>query len=347
VDPPTFLVFADSLRVLLAAGDSVHSAFGGYSIGTETFGVLESRLGPRLDRVLVRMPGDSLRLGDILEDFRFYRFLVRSLGPRGFRDELDHALHRVVQGDLLAGVARRRRLDQSAEVRRALAMWADASRAHRLSERIAGEARWTDDDAYLELARYEPERALDLCQVDLQEILRGSEEECRSVLDRLRAGESFDALAAGGTLRTAWASRGGRSGFFPAREHRDLAYQALLSPRDSLRGPLRLPEGWSLFRVLGKRLAPDSLEAPALLGRAREIAADEKRTAEVARHIARLAGREGVRFDYAALRRVRILPQNMLTRRWLGFGGQMLAAPTLAPSWYWVPIWRESRPSLP
>ena len=56
---------------------------------------------------------------------------------------------------------------------------------------------------------------------------------------------------------------------------------------------------------------------------------------------------EDARIDYAALRRARILPSNMLTRRSLGFGGSMLAAPTLSPNWDWVPIWRAAHPALP
>jgi len=37
----------------------------------------------------------------------------------------------------------------------------------------------------------------------------------------------------------------------------------------------------------------------------------------------------------------------MLTRRYLGFGGGMLAAPALTPLWDWVPQWRAARRPLP
>jgi hypothetical protein len=37
----------------------------------------------------------------------------------------------------------------------------------------------------------------------------------------------------------------------------------------------------------------------------------------------------------------------MVTKRTLGFGGGMLAAPSLTPLWDWVPIWRAERATVP
>lgn len=67
----------------------------------------------------------------------------------------------------------------------------------------------------------------------------------------------------------------------------------------------------------------------------------------VAGQMALLARRTHVRFDYAALRRVDISPANMVTKRLLGFGGGMVAAPPLMPLWEWVDPWRAERPPLP
>jgi hypothetical protein len=67
----------------------------------------------------------------------------------------------------------------------------------------------------------------------------------------------------------------------------------------------------------------------------------------VARFIASLAARNRVELNYSALRSIDILPANMVTRRFIGFGGGMLAAPSLPPLWEWVRVWRESHAALP
>jgi hypothetical protein len=63
--------------------------------------------------------------------------------------------------------------------------------------------------------------------------------------------------------------------------------------------------------------------------------------------VAGLAARARLRFDYPGLRRVDILPASMVVRRALGFGGGMLAAPSLTPLYEWVPIWRSRFQALP
>jgi len=41
-------------------------------------------------------------------------------------------------------------------------------------------------------------------------------------------------------------------------------------------------------------------------------------------------------FFYARVAHVEIPPINMVTRRFIGFGGSMLAVPTLYPLWEWT-----------
>jgi hypothetical protein len=102
-----------------------------------------------------------------------------------------------------------------------------------------------------------------------------------------------------------------------------------------------------VFRVLGKRLAPDSLAARALLERMRGEATADRRAEREARYVAGLAARSRVEFDYAALSGIDVLPASMVTKRFLGFGGVMLAAPSLPPLWDWVQVWRAAHEALP
>jgi len=309
--------------------------------------VLLTRLARALGRTLARLPGGPLTLGDAIEDLRFYSFSFRSLEPARFAAELSARLKDVVAGELMAREGLRRHLDTRPEVESDLEMWTAFWQAHMLLMRAAAGPPASDDEAIRQLALTEPDRARRLYEVDVAEILAGSKPEAGRVFSLLTAGADFDSLARQSSIRTEWASRAGRSGFFPVERHPQLGYAALLAPLDTLLGPLRLPEGYSVFRVLAKRLAPDSVGARALLERARQDATGERRAERAAGYVATLAERSRVQFNYPALPGVEILPANMLTRRTLGFGGGMLAAPSLPPLWQWVPIWERAHAPVP
>ncbi|HEY6867022.1 MAG TPA: hypothetical protein VI792_07185, partial [Candidatus Eisenbacteria bacterium] len=237
--------------------------------------------------------------------------------------------------------------DRRPEVQRDLAMWTAAWRADLLLQRTAAGPAATEDDAFHQLALTEPERARALCEVNVAEILCTSDAEAAEMRARIDGGARLDSLARLHTARAEWRSRGGRSGFFAVERHPRLGYAALLTPADSLCGPIRVEDGPTVFRVLGKRLRPDSLAGRALLERAREEATVRRRADRVARYVASLARGSRVEFNYASLPGVEVFPSNMVTKRYIGFGGGMLAAPSLTPLWDWVPIWRAAGAAVP
>jgi hypothetical protein len=73
----------------------------------------------------------------------------------------------------------------------------------------------------------------------------------------------------------------------------------------------------------------------------------EARSEHLARFIAGEAARVRIEVDAGALARVAPALTPVLTRRDLGFGGEMLAAPTLPPLWRWAERWRSARTPLP
>jgi len=347
VDSVTFMRLADSLLAIMTVTRQQRTAPQGFALLPDDVELLLARLESWLGRTLVRLPDEPLRLGEVIQDLRLYPWTFRSLERRRFAIELSGHLKDLVAGELMAREGRRRGLDRNPDVRRDLAMWTDAWRAHLLLSRVASGPDASEDEAFRRFATFEPERALRASEVDLEEILSRSEPQALEARKRLVTGARFDSLARHATTRSEWRERGGRSGFFRASRLPELGRAALLAPLDSLRGPLALPEGASLFRVRGKRIARDSLEAQELLSQSRDAVTLAHRSERVARYVASLAGTGNVEFNYAALRGVEIFSGNMLTKRTLGFGGGMLAAPSLTPLWDWVPIWRAEHATMP
>jgi hypothetical protein len=345
VDSTTLLLLVDSLRDLLARQprESGGAANGVGEYADELLG----GLAPSLERRLVQLPDGPWSLGEAIESLRFYPLVIRARTRRGFAAELSVRLRELVEGEMLARVALRRGLGRDPSVVREVERWRSAWRAEQALERVSAGPRASEDEAFRRFALDDPDRARAACEVDVREILSESRERAAAVRARIEAGADFDSLARTLSRRIEWSARGGHSGFFAVPRYPHLGAAALMAPADSLIGPLRTPDGWSVFRVAGKRIAADSLDARARLAAASVKATALDRAARVSTHIARLAEHAGVRFDYAALGRVRVFPANMVTKRLLGFGGGMLAAPSLLPLWEWTRVGASMPATLP
>ena len=341
VDSVSLLMLADTLRTLMA---TTTRESGSTSMGAGEFAdLLLERLGATLDRPLVRMSDGDMTLGDCIGTMRFYPFTLHARARRDFAAELSARLKEMVEGEQMTREALRRGLANDPEVVGEVDRWTTAWLAELMLERAASSPAASRDEAIRWLAREQPERARDLFEVDVAEVL--SETRARALLERARleAGANLDSLASRETRRMEWSARGGRSGFFGVAAHPRLGMTALLSAGDTLIGPVPLPEGYSVFRVLARRVRPDSADAAApLIRNALGRATAAKRADALAQAIAALAARSRLRIDYAALRNTPIVPANMVTKRMIGFGGGMMAAPMLVPLWSWVGYWRNA-----
>jgi hypothetical protein len=347
VDSTAFMMLADTLRAYMVAVHDAPAAGGGIVVPSEAPELLLAALAPALDRPLAQLPDGPLTLGDALEDMRFYLFVVHSLRPGRFAAELSGQLKLLVEGEIMGREALRRHMDARPDVQHDLQKWSDAWRSYALLATVAASGPASDDEAFRVFARNDPPRARGACEVDVEEILCATAAEAGDVRTALLAGAPFDSLARRHSRRAEWAGNGGRSGFFPVSLHPELGYAALLSPADTLYGPGRLPEGFSIYRVRGKRLVADSVQVREVFENARAVATGEHRIDTAARYVAALARQARIRFSTASLARVDILPANMVVRRTLGFGGGMTAAPSLPPMWQWAKYWNGAPAPLP
>ncbi|MCX6135947.1 MAG: peptidylprolyl isomerase [Ignavibacteriales bacterium] len=186
-------------------------------------------------------------------------------------------------------------------------------------------------------------------RLNIQEALCGSAAEAQRCLDSLRNGAAFSALARHSTMRRAWSERGGVSGFFAVSEHPALGRAAMLADTGKLVGPIKLPEGYSVFKVLGKKW-PDLSEFPSadsLRVAARANVLTAKRQSSLDSYIASTAKKYGVQFFYEKLPGIEIQSANMVTRRRIGFGGTIAAYPLLYPNYRWVSKMNESQRVIP
>jgi len=335
-DPEMFERMASVLHAIMTANPQERSSRAGFRLGAADLDALEQMLGSDVDRILVNLPGGDLSTRDVLDEMRFHDFSFSRLEPEPFRDRLNAITKDMVAAELLAREGYRLRLDNTEAVRHDVSVWEDHWSASALIGEMQEEVHVTDEEVMSYLVDHAREfgRAY---EVNIREVLADSLTTVLHALERANNGEPFVDIARELSTREAWRSRGGESGLFRVDSLPELGVAALWTDSGAYGGPLRLREGYSVFQVLDKRLArqdsvppPDSIKAVS-----RRIVRAVRQQEILRQEVGKLAQRTGVRVFENRLKALQVNSSNMVTRRFIGFGGVITAVPSIYPLWQW------------
>jgi hypothetical protein len=113
------------------------------------------------------------------------------------------------------------------------------------------------------------------------------------------------------------------------------------------KGPVRTSGGFSLIQLLERSWDSSRETVDSLLEREARRVRLARQQAAVDAAVADLASQRRVWIDEDRIKGVEIQPVNMITRRIIGFGGRINAAPVLSPNWGWVDRWKQGRVAVP
>lgn len=111
--------------------------------------------------------------------------------------------------------------------------------------------------------------------------------------------------------------------------------------------PFRIASGYAVIQLLQRRFVPEGGNADSLLSDALLRLLTERRSAAVTKVIASAAMNRRISIRYETIDRMEIPDLNMITRRMIGFGGRMNAAPVLMPQFRWVEQWKSNNQIQP
>jgi hypothetical protein len=335
-----------SLRIL--RGDSLNLRKQGvFNLGIIA-DTLERELAADMARELVMMDGPGLTLQEVVEGFRTRPVGYPTLDDEDFRNRLNSAIRDLVGAEYLAREGMRRGLQHSTKVRHDVATWADYWSSREMEHLLRDSVSVTAEDVSSYLIQHGGILGLPY-EVNLREILSDSLMTSIRLLERIVKGESMEVLAREHSTRKSWAERGGESLWFRVSAFPELGFRALEADSGELVGPLQVKNGYSIFRVLGTRRASEDtlISYDSLKTLTRAKVRQEKTKLSLDARIAELAREQGTTIHYDRLRRVEVTRQNMVTRRMIGFGGVMVAVPTIVPQFDWVRSARDLKGVLP
>jgi len=300
-------------------------------------------LGPELlNAEFIKLNDLPVTINDFLQELSIEKFYVDSLDNNHIKGRLNFAIKVFIEHELLAREGFKRGLQNQQEVQRYLKMWRGYYLTETLRKEIAQSIQITDEDAY----EYFLEKNRDtssVLEVKIIEVLTEDLDVIRDVLDELNNGKDLRELAIKYTIREEAKNNNGELGFFSVDKYGEIGKKAAIMRVGDMYGPFKVPEGYSLFKLIDRReeiemLAEDfDTEKENIkieLGHKKYSDALINKTVE-------LANKYNVQLNDEALSSIKVLNTATVVYRYFGFGGRLLAVPMTVPNYLWVQPWQE------
>lgn len=310
---------------------------------------IETELSPELlNAEFIKLNNQPVTINDFLQELSIEKFFVDSLDSYHIKARLNFAVKIFIEHELLSREGYRRGLQNLPEVQRYLKMWRAYYLTEALRKEISQSIKITDEEAY----EYFLEKNRDtnsLIEVKIIEVLTEDLDNIRTVLDELSAEKDFKELAVKYTIREEAKNNNGELGFFSVSEHGEIGRKAALMKIGDMYGPIKVPEGYSLFELLDRKenveMSLNNYEAEK--ERIKVELRHKKYSDALINKTVELANKYNVQLNYEVLNSIEVLNTTTVVYRYFGFGGRLLTVPMTAPNYLWVKPWQEQEDLTP
>jgi parvulin-like peptidyl-prolyl isomerase len=310
---------------------------------------IEKELGPQLLNVaFIKLNGDPATINDFLQELSIEKFYVDSLEDDHIKGRLNFAVKKFIEHELLSREGFKQGLQNTPEVQRYLKMWRSYYLSEALRKELAYSIQITDSEAYDYF--YEKNRVSSAeVEVKIIEILTEDLDIMKTVLDELNAGKDFRELAVTYTIREEAKENNGEIGYFPVNTYGEIGQKAAIMKIGDIYGPIKVPEGYSLFKLIDRK-PKDSLSTANYELNKENIKAELKRkkySDAILKKTYVLADKYDVQISEETLNSIKVLNTTTVVYRYFGFGGRLLAVPITTPNYLWVKPWQNQKVLTP
>lgn len=295
-----------------------------------------------LDMPFIKFQKNPVTLRVFLHDFFFEGFYSNNLDKNVLRAKLNSRVKMFIEKEMLAREAYAKNLNNSEEVKHFLSMWRDNYLGLLYRNTLMKDIKVSDDEV---LNKYNESNKtiLPTMQVNIIEVLTDSLEVVEMVLDKLDKGADLGELAKKHTKRLWTKERNGEFGFFPVNSYGEIGRIASEMEIGEIYGPLKTDEGYSIFKLIGKKQESENTPKPLeeIKGELKKQLKTEKISQKMIDKTAELANKYGVEVNDQLLKSITPSNLSMVVYRYMGFGGRILAVPYSAPFINWVQKWKQ------
>ena len=302
----------------------------------------------KLNLPIATFDKDSPTLNDFLYYLLVEDFNTKHAIKPNIVGLLQKKLNDFVQHELITREAIKRGIQNHPQVQKDIQMWQDNYLSQFMKKVFVDSSRVTDDEVYKYYLSKTGNQVAGL-KVNLIEILSDNLDSVQTILQKINNGEDFKALAERFNQRKSTLGQKGELGWQYTFQLGEIGKVAETMKEGEVYGPLKVEGGYSIFKLLGKKEAQDSVKQTfeASKDKIKEELFEKRLYENVTDGTARLAQKFGVSLYDQTLKQLTVTDVNMFTYRYMGFGGRLPGVPTVMPNVDWMQTWQKQKKLLP
>lgn len=302
---------------------------------------IENEIGDEnLTKPFIKFQDLPITLKEFIRLLAFDGFNSKEYKINYIRASLDFQTKRFIEQELFYREALKRGYNKLPEIQNEIERWTDNYLFQMLQNQIIDSIRVSDEEVkeYYELMNRPKEFPT---VVNIIEVLTDDLNIVDTVLNELKKGTDIRLLAAKYSIRDFTKGRNGEFGKFPVTSFGDIGRIAATMQIGDVYGPLKVPEGYSIFKLIEKDTAyvekPKTFEQ--VKEQYRQDIAFHKAQMKLTEYTYNLALKYNIELNIPELDKIQTTRLPSFGIRNLGFGGKITAVPILAPNVEWAYRW--------
>lgn len=306
---------------------------------------IEGQLGEdTLSMSFIKLDENPISTREFIRTIAFDGFNVADYKINFVRASLDFTTRRVIEHELFYREGIRRGYKNLPEVQSELERWVDNYLFQQLQNNIVDSVTVTDQEVgdYYELLNQPKHFPV---VVNIIEVLTSDLEIVDTVLSGLNKGTDIRLLASKYSEREFTMGRNGEFGRFSVFSHGEIGRIAETMEIGDIYGPLKVPEGYSIFQLIEKYA--EYIEPVKPFEQVKEQYRMDlmfsKARLKLIDYTYNLAVKHNIELNLNEFDNIEVTQIPSFGIRHLGFGGKMTAVPILAPNVEWAYRWLQQQ----
>jgi len=298
-----------------------------------------------LNNTFIKFENNPATMNDFLFYLIYQKIYFNSLNTNKVKQIINQFVKRFIEDEIIAREGYKRRLGNLRSVKKDLQIWKEYYLSEVLLNCFSDSIKITHEEIEKYLDRKTGTHNSRL-QLNILEILTDNLNDVDKIISALNSGKDFKEIAIVYNKRTWTKQNDGEWGFFDANYAGEIGKITSTMEVGQIYGPLKVPEGYSIFKLIGKRQQKgdaDSTNTEENVKLIRIKLALSKMDNLINKKTVSLAKKFGITINEQLLNKVQTSELNTFTYRLIGFGGKIAAFPITIPMFQWYELYLNQK----
>ncbi|HCY75829.1 MAG TPA: hypothetical protein DHV28_07890 [Ignavibacteriales bacterium] len=298
-----------------------------------------------LNSSFIKLDYEPLTIKDFLYYAIYQKIYFDSFSSIRFKQTLNKVVKKFIEDEIISREGYKLGLQNIPSVQNDLRIWRNYYLSEILMNSYADSIKISDSET-LKITDAGESSTDTISQVNIIEILTDNIEDIEKIINGINDGKDFKELASIFNKREFTNQSKGEWGYFDSSTGGEIGKIARNLEIGQIYGPIKVPEGYSIFKLIGKRkinlkqsvtIDKDSLKF------IRVKLALSKMENLINKKTVALAEKFKIKLNQELLKNIGTSEINTFTYRFIGFGGKIAAFPITIPIYEWYEQYKQKK----